>query len=278
MKNNKMNILITGGAGFIGSCLGKFLVSLGYNVKLLDNLEYGYKDNYEDNKILSKNFILDDVRNPNFEKHLKNIDIVFHLAGISALPECESNPCKAFNVNTTAVANVLNACRHSNVKRVIFSSTSAIYENNKDSKCMSEKDCVSPNLIYSTTKYCAEQICRSYANNYGTDVAICRFFNVFGPHQDFKRQYPPFTSYLVREILSNRKPIIFNTTKVQRDYIFVEDLLEILFRMMNDKRHFNAEIFNLCSGHGHSTLEIAKNIFSILNKPMSYIKGNPLKF
>lgn len=273
-----MNILITGGAGFIGSEFAKFLLQKNYNVKILDNLEYGYKDNFEDNDILKNNFILDDIRAKDFLKYLKDIDIIVHLAGISALPECESNPQKALYINITGLVNVLNSCRSSNIKRIIFSSTSAVYENNNTKKQFEEDIQVNPNLIYATTKYCAEQICKSYSNNYGMDIIICRFFNVYGPHQDFKRKYPPFTSYLIREIINGIKPTIYNTQNVKRDYIYVDDLMEILYRMIISSKKYNSEIFNLCSGHGYSALEIADIVFKSLNKETSYEVRNPNSF
>lgn len=273
-----MNILITGGAGFIGSELGKFLLKEGHNVKILDNLEYGYRDNFEDNDVLKENFIEADVREKDFGKYLKDIDTVFHFAGISALPECESNPSKAFDVNTTAVANVLNACRDSNVRRFIFASTSAVYENNCGDSVMKEDMSVHPNLIYATTKYCSEQICKSYAQNYDMDIIICRFFNVFGPHQDFKRKYPPFTSYLIREVLADRMPTIYNTSDVKRDYIYVEDLMNYLYRMMKSKNKYSAEIFNLAGKSGYSTMEIAQTIFKALDKPVEFETGDSNKF
>lgn len=273
-----MNILITGGAGFIGSELGKFLLQNGHNVKILDNLEYGYRDNFEDNETLKSNFILADVREPEFEKYLTDIDIVYHFAGISALPECESHPAKAFDVNTTGTANVLNAVRHSNVKRVIFASTSAVYENNAPDEIHKETDVVHPNLVYATTKYCSEQICKSFAQNYGMDIIICRFFNVFGPHQDFKRKYPPFTSFLIREALLNHKPTIYNTEDCKRDYIYVYDLMQYLYRMGCSDKKYSADIFNLATGNAYSALEIADVIYDILGKELSYDKGEPLKF
>lgn len=273
-----MNILITGGAGFIGSELGKFLLSQGHNVKLLDNLEYGYRDNFEDNETLKQNFILADVRDPDFGKYLEGIDVVYHFAGISALPECESHPYKAFDVNTAATANVLNAVRRSNVKRVIFASTSAIYENNPSDEVHKETDEVHPNLIYATTKYCSEQICKSFAQNYGMDIVICRFFNVFGPHQDFKRKYPPFTSFLIREALAGRKPTIYNTEDCKRDYIYVYDLMQYLYRMAMSNREYHADIFNLATGKAYSAMEIAQTIYAALGKELEYDTGEPLKF
>lgn len=273
-----MNILITGGAGFIGSELGKFLLKEGHSVKILDNLEYGYRDNFEDNKVLSENFIYADVREQNFEKYLDNIDIVYHFAGISALPECESHPDKAFDVNTTGVANVLNAIRRSNVRRFIFASTSAVYENNPADEVHKETDEVHPNLVYATTKYCAEQVCKSFAQNYGMDIVICRFFNVFGPHQDFKRKYPPFTSFLIREALAGRKPTIYNTEDCKRDYIYVYDLMQYLYRMAQSNKKYHADIFNLATGKAYSAMEIAETIYSALNKKFEYEVGEPLKF
>lgn len=273
-----MNVLITGGAGFIGSELGKYLLLQGHNVKILDTLEYGYRDNFEDNETLKQNFILDDIRIDDFEKHLDGIDTVYHFAGVSALPECESNPTKAFDINATGVANVLNAIRKSNVKRFIFASTSAVYENNPSENIHNEDDNVKPNLIYSTTKYCAEQICKSYAQNYDMDIIICRFFNVFGPHQDFKRQYPPFTSYLIKEALAGNKPTIFNTIDCKRDYIYIDDLMIYLQKMMESNKKYNGDIYNLASGSAYSAMEIAKGIYDAIGKDLEFEKGEPLKF
>lgn len=273
-----MNILITGGAGFIGSELGKFLLTQGHSVKILDTLEYGYRDNFEDNEILKNNFIQADVRDADFAKYLEDIDIVYHFAGISALPECESHPYKAFDINTNGTVNVLNAIRHSKVKRLIFASTSAVYENNNNNEVHKEDDIVKPNLVYATTKYCAEQVCRSYAQNYGMDIVICRFFNVFGPHQDFKRKYPPFTSFLIREALAGRKPTIYNTEDCKRDYIYVYDLMQYLYRMGVSEKHYAADIFNLATGKAYSAMEIAETIYKALGEPLDYEKGEPLKF
>ena len=273
-----MNILITGGAGFIGSELGKFLVAQGHNVKILDNLEYGYKDNFEDNQSLKSNFIFADIRDTDFAKHLKNIDILYHFAGISALPECESEPYKAFDVNTSGVANVLNACRNSDVKKIIFASTSAVYENNCATEHHKETDIVCPNLIYATSKYCAEQICKSYAQNYDMDIIICRFFNVFGPHQDFRRKYPPFTSYIIKTALSNETPTIFNCEDCKRDYIYIDDLLQYLYQMATSSKKYSAEIFNLATSNAYSAIEIAQTVYDILNKEFAFNVGDAEKF
>jgi len=273
-----VNILITGGAGFIGSELGKFLVAQGHNVKILDNLEYGYKDNFEDNEILKNNFIYADIRDADFAKHLKDIDILYHFAGISALPECESNPDKAFDVNTSGVANILNACRKSKVKKIIFASTSAVYENNCAKEYHTETDIVCPNLIYASSKYCAEQICKSYAQNYEMDIIICRFFNVFGPHQDFRRKYPPFTSYVIKSALSDTVPTIYNCEDCKRDYIYIDDLMQYLYKMAVSDKKYQAEIFNFATSNAYSAIEITQTVYNILGKELVFQIGNAESF
>jgi nucleoside-diphosphate-sugar epimerase len=273
-----MKVLITGGAGFIGSELAKALLVDGHDVTIIDNLEYGYRDNFEDNQKLRDSFVEEDIRSSNIEKYIQKSDIVFHLAGISSLPECESNPYKAFDVNTSGVANILNYCRNSNVKRIIFSSTSAIYENSDTTQLLVEDCDVRPNLVYATSKYCAEKVCKSFADNYGMDIIICRFFNVFGAHQDYKRKYPPFTSYLIKEIINDRIPTVFNTSDVKRDYIYSTDLIEIFKRMIQSENKFKAEIFNLGSGRGYSAMDIVRSIYSSLNKKEEFDVGDPEKF
>ncbi|AEF86093.1 UDP-glucose 4-epimerase [Treponema primitia ZAS-2] len=275
-----MKVLITGAAGFVGSEFAKYLFQKNIDLVLIDNMEYGYKENLVigDNgqELLSK-LIIDDIRNPEIAKYFYGVDIVFHFAGISSLPECESNPDKAFEVNALGVINILNSMRDSHIKKFIMASTSALYENNHEEK-MTEDLKVSPNLIYATTKLSAEQICRSYAENYEMDIFICRFFNVYGPHQDFKRLQPPFTSYLIREISAERTPIIFNTSDVKRDYIYIDDLMIYLEMIIYSKKHYCADIFNLCSSFGYSAMEIVNMIFDIFGKPVKVNTGNPIDF
>ena len=110
------------------------------------------------------------------------------------------------------------------------------------------------------------------------DIIICRFFNVFGPHQDFKRKYPPFTSFLIREALAGRKPTIYNTEDCKRDYIYVYDLMQYLYRMAISDKKYNADIFNLATGKAYSAMEIAKTRYSALDIPFEFDKGEPLKF
>ena len=97
-------------------------------------------------------------------------------------------------------------------------------------------------------------------------------------HQDFKRKYPPFTSFLIREALAGRKPTIYNTEDCKRDYIYVYDLMQYLYRMAMSDKEYHADIFNLATGKAYSAIEIAETIYKALGKELDYDKGEPLKF
>ena len=266
---------MTGGAGFVGSNLARKLNALGHDLTIVDNLKYGYAHNLSG--LDSARFIHSDLRDLNLVALVQNMDAVFHFAGISSLPECEANPAEAFSVNTTLVASLLHAIRFSNVKRLIFSSTSAVYENNTETP-FKESDPVSPDLIYSMTKLSAENLCKAYSQNYGVEAIICRFFNVYGPNQDFLRKFPPFTSYIVREILAERVPVIYNSESIARDYIFIDDLVEILTKLMHHPDPIGGEIFNLCSNFTYTPVEILNTLSYLLKSKNDFITGDPRKF
>ncbi len=271
---DQKKIVITGGAGFIGSQLGFELYKQGWEVVLLDNLWAGYLDNLVIGGKLFGTFLAKDVRDPQLPRHLEGADVVCHLAGIAALPVCQSEPQFAFDVNTSGTANVLEAVRRVGVRRVIFSSTSAVYECNVG-PLHKESDPVSPNLVYSTTKLAAERVCRNYALNYGMDIVIARFFNVYGPHQDFRRKSPPFTSYIARELHAERTPILFNQSNARRDYVHAKDVIRLLIKMIESEESYSAEVFNVGSGQGYSVPELYGSMARIAGKDIEPVYKNP---
>ena len=259
-------ILITGGAGFIGSQLGYYLNRLGDEVFLLDNMNHGHKDNLEiDGKGFGW-FIDDDIRRPTLLSHVSGMDYVIHLAGLSSLPLCQSQPQYAIDVNVAGTANVLEACRLANVKKVIFASTGAIYENNtREQAPFSEDETeVNPYLVYPTSKYQAELLCDSFSKCYGMDIIKLRFFNVYGPHQDFKRKQPPFTGYLLKQLMNGEDLNVFSDGEQRRDYVHVIDLAELIGICLGNPSASN-QTFNVSSGRAYSVNEIANTMMDLFD-------------
>lgn len=264
-----MRILITGGAGFIGSQLGLYLVEKNHEVIPLDNLKFGYLYNFSNNKKLLNNFIKMDIRDPKLESVMKNIDVVFHIAAIISLPGCNDNPFEAYSVNVAGTANVLESARRNRVKKVIFASTSALYENETITPF---KESVSPNpiLIYAQTKRSAEDLCRSFIKMYGMDITILRFFNVYGPHMDYR---PPsyLISYIIGCLLKKEAPILHSNGKQARDFVYVSDTVKLCEIAMTHKAAKN-EVFNVGS---EKTITV-QGVFDILTKILGEKKIKPI--
>ncbi len=263
-----MRILITGGAGFIGSQLGLYLAK-NHDVYPLDNLKYGYLYNFAGNKQLLNSFIKMDIRDPKMENALKNIDVVFHFAGIISLPGCNDDSGEAYSCNVAGTANVLEMGRRNNVKKFIFASTTAVYENET---VVPFKESVSPNptLVYAQTKKFSEDICKSFIDMYGMDITILRFFNVYGPHMDFR---PPsyLISYIIGCLLKKEVPVLHSNGKQARDFVFVSDVAKLCEIAMTHPNAKN-DVFNVGSGKAVTV----QQIFDIIAEHLGEKKFKPI--
>lgn len=224
------NILITGAAGFIGSSLAYRFYKIGHNVSLLDNFSYGHNDNlvFED-KDFTNEIYRKDIRDVYFLDKLfkeKKFDYVYHLAGITTLPDCQNNSSEAVDVNVRGTVVLLDLVRKHGAKKMIFTSTSAVYENNNDFPSV-ENIVEKPSLIYPSTKLAAEQFCKAYSDAYGFPVIVLRFANVFGPHIDCLRTQPPVMGYIIRELFKGNSPVLHSNGEQERDFIFVDDLIDL---------------------------------------------------
>ena len=192
-----MKILITGAAGQIGSGLAKRICEK-HELTLVDNLRNGYASHLKDDEgEFIAPFYDIDVATAEIYSCTGSYDAIIHLAAISSLPDCETNPLETLHCNVSATANVLDFARKMNVPHVVFASTSAIYENN-DVDVFTEDLEVSPRLYYSLSKKMCEDLIESYREHYGSKVTVLRFFNVFGPDGDQTRPNPPLLNFVYR--------------------------------------------------------------------------------
>jgi len=248
-----MKILLTGAAGGIGSTLGYYLYKKSHTLTLIDNLRNGYEENLTINgETFGKFYNLSICSRDLVELVRDEYDCIIHLAAITALPDCEMNAVETIDVNVAGTVNVLECARKWNVPHVIFSSTSAIYENNKE-KIFTENLDINPRLWYSLSKKMAEEVCKSYRINYDMSITTLRFFNVFGPRQDIHRKHPPLINYIVRELKNNNSPILHSNGEQKRDYVHVDDVVRLIDTCLEQKPD---DTFNVCSGTLISVNEI----------------------
>ena len=264
-----MNILITGAAGFIGSQLAYKFLKEGHHIILIDNMSYGHEDNliFDDEEDGDLNLYLHkvDIRDRNYLSAIfetEKIDYVYNIAGIAPLPDCQSDPCEAIDVNVNGFVNILELSRIYGVKCVIQASTNAMYENETGFPTREQFDNL-PTLIYPNTKYCAERFAQSYCDTYGMNVCCVRFANVYGPHVDCLRKQPPFVGYLIRELYYDRVPIFHSNGKQARDYIYVDDLTDLLEKVQNCK---GFDVVNCSSNKSYSVREIYDIAQDIMHK------------
>jgi nucleoside-diphosphate-sugar epimerase len=269
-------ILITGGAGFIGSQLGYYLHKKGNDVVLLDNMEHGHEDNLEIDGERFGTFVNMDIRDKLLANEMADVDYVVHLAGVSSLPRCQSEPAYAIDVNVGGTANVLEACRRAGVKRMVFASTGAVYEGN-DEYPQSEDLELSPYLVYPMSKYNAEIMCDGFAKTYGLDICTIRFFNVYGPHQDFKRKQPPFTGYLLKQLMNEEPVRCFSDGTQKRDYVHVDDLTRLIEECIVSPYARN-QTFNASSGEGVSVQEILDIMMRLFDVKVDVTFADPKKY
>ena len=257
-----MKILITGAAGQIGSGLAKRIYDK-HELTLVDNLRNGYIDHLKDDKDdLIAPFYNIDVSTAELFSCSDSYDAIIHLAAISSLPDCETNPLETLHCNVSATANVLDFARKMNVPHVIFSSTSAIYEN-CDTDVFTEDLEVNPRLYYSLSKKMCEELIESYRENYGSKVTILRFFNVFGPDGDQTRSNPPLLNFVYRELSKDKVPVLRGVGEQVRDFICIDDVVSMIDLCLEKQPN---DVFNVCTGKAVSGNQISRWVAEALGK------------
>ena len=261
-----MKIMITGAAGFIGSQLAHTLWKTGAELILIDNFSYGKMDNLEfEYHSFANEIIKMDIRDKKgIDDLLKdgNVDYIYNIAGIAPLPDCQTDPQQAIDVNVIGTVNLLENGRKYGIKKLILASTNAMYENETEFPTV-ENNFKQPTLIYPNTKYVAERFCESYCKTYGMNVTCLRFSNVYGPHIDCLRKQPPFVAYMIRELYYDRTPVFHSDGNQRRDYIYVDDLVRLAILAQEGE---GFDCVNVASNVNYSVNEMYAIASKIMNK------------
>lgn len=268
-----MKVAITGAAGGIGSVLSDLLQSNGINVVLIDDLSSGSPNNFslkENREALVKYDLKSEKKNLRL---ISDCSHIIHLAATSSLAECQLNPVNAIQNNVGITSSIIRCAILSGAK-IIFASTGAVYEKNIDSP-FKEIDQVHPLLTYPQSKYFSEQMLKSARVTNSLEYVALRFFNVFGPRQNFHRTNPPLVNYLVREIVLNRIPTLYAPLNQIRDYVYVGDIAELILNLLQRNFPLPNESINVCSGVGTSISEIISSLTQAFGKQIKFHKGNP---
>ena len=252
-----MKSLVTGGCGFIGSRLVEKLIKNKDGVIVIDN-----NSSNSDN-----NFIVDGAKYYNtdlndFEKILplfKGVDRVFHLAADVSIDFCNKNPRTSGINNSNITLNTLECCRLHNVKKYVFSSTSAVYLNKQEKTAYKETDETEPLNLYSASKLFGENLCKIYYNLYEVETVILRYFNVFGPSMNIS----PYSSVIVNFLNSKKykKPLsIHGTGEQTRDFVFIDDVVSANILASQTQLKKYGSIFNVGTGKSLTINKLSKII------------------
>jgi UDP-glucose 4-epimerase len=252
----KQKIVVTGGAGFIGSHIVEYWYSQGAEVHVIDNLRSGFLTNIEmfPGIVFYKGSITD--RNLVF-KVMNGTDYVHHLAAFISVPESIERPDECYDININGLINVLDASKEFGVKKVIFSSSAAVYGANPESP-KRITTIAEPKTPYGLTKLEGEEHLKSFYQLHNLGTVSLRYFNVFGPRQDPKSQYAAAIPIFIYRALKNEPIIIYGDGSQTRDFIFVKDVVEANI-VAATQPNVNG-VFNIGSGVAISIKDIAKII------------------
>ena len=257
-KTDTKKVLVTGGAGFIGSHLVDALVEEGHSVVVIDNLSTGKKSQV--NK--KAKFIKADIRNlKKIKPCFKGVNLVFHLAARTSIQPSIKDPVSTFDHNITGTLNGLLASRDAGVKRVVYSASSSSY-GDQDTLPLHEEMTPRFKSPYSLSKYVGEELCRLFSNLYGLESVSLRYFNVYGPRQIATGAYAAVVGVFLKQFKDGKPLTIVGDGSVQRDFTHVFDVVRANILAVQSIKVGKGEVINIGTGKNYSINEVASMILT----------------
>lgn len=252
----KEKVIVTGGAGFIGSHLSARLVELGHEVHIIDSLVAGKEERVPVGATLHVFDIRDTEK---LTSIFEAASYVFHLAALPSVPFSIENPVETHDVNTLGTLKVLMAAKNAGVRRVVFSSSSAVY-GEQPSMPITEASVCKPNSPYGLQKLEGEYYMKLASELYALETISLRYFNLYGLHQNAQGPYASVVAKFLDSASRNEPLSVVGDGSQTRDFVHVDDVVEANICAMNNKNLGKGEVFNVGGGVGYSINEIAKLI------------------
>lgn len=262
-------IVVTGVAGFIGSNLAARLIDEGYSVTGLDDLSQGLISQVP----AAVDFHQIDIRSEAMQPLFRGARAVFHLAAKNCISDCQADPVATASINVAGSAAVFEAARLAHVPHVIHAESSALYEGS--THFPSREDDVAPQSHYAVSKYASGLFAEAYARFSDVAFTALRYFNVYGPRQDYRRSIPPVMSAFILHLLEGRAPTIYGDGTKRRDFVHVDDVNDFHMRCLTDPR-VRGGTFNLGTGVSHSVREVYGLIADLLGTDLEPVYAEEL--
>lgn len=255
MSNGR--VLVTGGAGFVGSHLVRRLLKDGFEISVIDNLSRNVNNIQDLIDAEQVTFLKGDIcERAHVEKAMAGCDYVFHLAAI-CINRCKAFPTEAIEVNLNGSFNVFGAAINNNIKKLVFTSTSSVF-GQPEYLPMDEKMPKRAGEPYGATKFCAEQMLEFLSKKHGLKYVIVRPFNVYGPHQSTDAYYTSVINVFIKNLISGKPPRIDGNGEQSMDFTHVDDLVDALVKLL--QAPVVNEDFNVAPGKDVSIRELAETI------------------
>ncbi len=258
------HVLVTGGAGFVGSHLVAQLVEMGHQVRVLDDLSTGHLDNLAE--VQSRvEFLPGDVADPRAaQTAVEGVEWVFHHAALASVPLSVERPEATHRACATGTLVLLDAARRAGVKRFIYAGSSSAY-GDQPTAAKRESDPVEPTSPYGAAKLAGELYCRSFYRSYGLETVVLRYFNIYGPRQDPNGPYAAVIPRFVQAIVTGERPVVFGDGTQSRDFVHVNDVVQANL-LAAQCPEAPGRTFNVGSGRSTTLLELLEVLGEIFGR------------
>jgi UDP-glucose 4-epimerase len=258
--DSSMHILITGGAGFIGSHIAEELLRRGDLVRVLDNFSSGFRENLAPFQG-SLEIMAADLRDGQaVQAAVQDVDLVFHLAAFVSVSQSMEEPETCFAVNVGGTVNLLEASRQAGVRKVVLSSSTAVYGDTVVFPTTEDTPLL-PLSPYAVSKQVNELYARLYTRVFGLPVVALRYFNVYGPRQRPNSDYAAAIPIFVRKLVAGEPVTIYGDGKQSRDFIFVKDVVRA--NLLASASDAAGDAYNICTGHETNLLTLLEELSEI---------------